>query len=98
MVCSFDLVSPARVRTNVFGLGTTFDYATAAAKKYGLPILIGIWVGKFSLVVSDFPLADAKKQLDGTIANSASRVSSSPTKKARFCDPRNSHSCLSHPD
>ena len=53
---------PARVRTNVFGLGTTFDYATAAAKKYGLPVLIGIWVGKFSLAVSQtFRLPTRKK-------------------------------------
>jgi len=25
-------------------IGTTFDYATASAQKYGLPVLIGIWV------------------------------------------------------
>jgi len=31
-----------------FCAGTTFDLATAAAKKHGLPVLIGIWVGKFA--------------------------------------------------
>ena len=32
-------------------VGTTFDYATASAKKYGLPVLIGIWVGESILVM-----------------------------------------------
>ena len=37
---------------NDISAGTTFDFATAAAKKYGLPILIGIAVGKFVPVIS----------------------------------------------
>jgi exo-beta-1,3-glucanase (GH17 family) len=34
-------------RFRIYGndCGTTFDLATASAKKYGLPVLIGIWVG-----------------------------------------------------
>lgn len=41
----YDALSRGRFRTNVFFTGTTFDRAAAAAKTYGLPVLIGIWVG-----------------------------------------------------
>ena len=44
------LTSPRR-RIILMCIGTTFDYATASAKKYGLPVLIGIWVGEFILVM-----------------------------------------------
>lgn len=41
-------ISRLTISTNEFYSGTTFDLATAAAKKNGLLVLVGIWVGKFA--------------------------------------------------
>lgn len=45
----YPFASTLGAQTDTFYLGTTFDSAAASAKKYGLPVLIGIWVGMFVL-------------------------------------------------
>ncbi|KAF9792566.1 glycoside hydrolase superfamily [Thelephora terrestris] len=55
-------------RFRIYGndCGTTFDHATASAKKYGLPVLIGIWV--------DGTIANSASRIDQEVGAFVSTV------------------------
>lgn len=75
----YGVVFRLRVSINTFNVGTTFDLATAAAKAHGLPVLIGIYIGKVALPHCGISFTDGTMTA-GTIASSASSVSPNPSR------------------